>query len=359
MKLVELKLRDYKCFSSLSLSLSKINLLTGLNGAGKSTAIQSLLLLSQSVQASQNLANISLNGSLVGLGSLSDITRVGASFYPDLSVTIDDEPFTFTLSGGSASRFVPCETASLSDNASQLLSEVVFISAARDIESPLQHMPSAPLATPASVGRDGRYSCHTFFEQSDNDVCEQKRMPGEIGTTFRKQVNAWLSYLFPGSEVNVQLVQGLEHYLLQFRSGPAAEWVRPENTGFGISYCLPIIVALLSAQPGQVITIDSPEAHLHPQAQSKMGILLSHFAAAGVQIIVETHSDHVVNGLRLAVKREQIAPEDAKIFFFSGANENDSGVMDISIDKDGRVSDWPSGFFDQGENDLLDLLDFD
>jgi predicted ATPase len=133
------------------------------------------------------------------------------------------------------------------------------------------------------------------------------------------------------------------------------EWRRPANVGFGLSYVFPILVALLVAQEEQIVVIDSPEAHLHPSAQSQMGQLLAHFAAAGVQILVETHSDHLLNGVRLAVKDKVLGHEGAQIHFFTGATEESHGVISPSLDADGSVSEWPAGFFDQADKDLSRL----
>ena len=105
--------------------------------------------------------------------------------------------------------------------------------------------------------------------------------------------------------------------------------------------------------------IDSPEAHLHPSAQSQMGRLLARFAAAGVQILVETHSDHLLNGARLAVK-ERVLPHTAlQIHFFTGATKEGHGVVSPTLDSNGRIDEWPDGFFDQSEKDLSRLTDWE
>jgi predicted ATPase len=115
-------------------------------------------------------------------------------------------------------------------------------------------------------------------------------------------------------------------------------------------------VALVTMRDGQVIIIDSPEGHLHPRAQSKMGKLLAHFAAAGLQVLVESHSDHVVSGIRLAVKAKMLAPEQVAIHFFQGRNAVGSGqIVSPALDAEGSIEAWPDGFFDQFEKDLADL----
>jgi predicted ATPase len=115
----------------------------------------------------------------------------------------------------------------------------------------------------------------------------------------------------------------------------------------------------LLAKPGQVLIIDSPEAHLHPLGQSRIGRFLAQMAATGVQIILETHSDHVLNGIRLAVRDSLIKPDQVMIHFFNRASEIQSvdfpRVVSPAIDTQGNLSEWPDGFFDQSDKDLARL----
>ena len=102
--------------------------------------------------------------------------------------------------------------------------------------------------------------------------------------------------------------------------------------------------------------IDSPEAHLHPFVQSQMGRLLAQFANADIQIIVETHSEHLLNGVRHAVHQKKLLPEKVSIHFFKGPDGRDHGVLSPSINSTGDIYEWPDGFFDQAEKDLFQLI---
>lgn len=86
-----------------------------------------------------------------------------------------------------------------------------------------------------------------------------------------------------------------------------------------------------------------------------MGRMLAHFAAAGVQLLIETHSDHVLNGARLAVRDKVLPPAAMQLLFFGGAREGAHGVITPKLDESGRIDAWPEGFFDQGETDIADL----
>lgn len=145
---------------------------------------------------------------------------------------------------------------------------------------------------------------------------------------------------------------------MQYSYGDSKPY-RATNVGFGISYTLPIITAVLASEPGTLILLENPEAHLHPKGQSKMGELLALAASCGVQIIIETHSDHVLNGIRLAVHDGKIDPEDIQLHYFERKEQEGMMVSKVTspkIDKNGRIDRWPDGFFDEWRNILAKLI---
>jgi len=131
---------------------------------------------------------------------------------------------------------------------------------------------------------------------------------------------------------------------------------RPTNVGFGLTYVLPVIIACLTAQPGAMILLENPEAHIHPRGQSAMARLTCAAAAIGAQLVVETHSDHILNGVRLSVKREILPAERVVLHYF---RREDDGIHVVSpiMGADGMLSEWPPGFFDEWDRSLDQLLD--
>ena len=143
---------------------------------------------------------------------------------------------------------------------------------------------------------------------------------------------------------------------LRYRT-EGSEWVRATNMGFGVTYALPLILAGLVALPGGILLVESPEAHLHPAGKSRMGVFLASLAGKGVQILVETHSDHVLNGLRRAVAEFGfLNAAGTAIHWFGGFKDGDADrVATLAIGESGTVSDWPRGFFDQYQVDVASL----
>jgi len=86
-----------------------------------------------------------------------------------------------------------------------------------------------------------------------------------------------------------------------------------------------------------------------------MGLILSRFAAAGQRIVIETHSDHLVNGVRLAIIEGILSDDQLAVYFFAGVNQEGHGVTSPRLDAQGKLNVWPKGFFDQSEEDLSRL----
>lgn len=106
-----------------------------------------------------------------------------------------------------------------------------------------------------------------------------------------------------------------------------------------------------------MLIVENPEAHLHPAAQSAVGQFLAYVASAGVQVIVETHSENVINGVRLATINGGIDHNEVALFFFSSEDGSTQPRIDnISVDALAELSAWPIGFFDQQGQDLTELM---
>lgn len=359
----KIKVQSFKCFDDLSLELGRLTLLTGLNGGGKSTIIQSFLLVSQGLRFRADDDYYPLNGELVSLGTFGDIVGSNREKFPNFSFFSAESQVDWSFCAQSSDRFLSLENFDSQDRKStriaKNLEDLEYIGASRGIEQRSFPAADTKLSSYASVGTDGRFAPQGYYDQADIEIPLEKQYPEEQSPVFRRQLNAWLSSLFPGAEANVQFFPEAQQFGLQFRLSGTAQWVHPSNIGYGMSYAFPVIVALLNALPDQLVIVDSPEAHLHPYAQSQMGRFLASIAHAGVQVVVETHSDHLLNGVRLAVKEGILSSKELALYFFSHPSENQHGVVSLNLDRHGSIDYWPEGFFDQGERDLFKLADWD
>lgn len=353
--LEEVAMEGFKCFDDLRLGFGLLTLMTGFNGGGKSTALQPLLLLAQTLR-NGDIGSLALNGPLVRLGTAGDIAPTASDRATSLGVAGLDGTLMINPQLIAGERNLPLRGTRVQtgdDRLPEALAMLSYLGAVRmgaEDAFPIPERIDIP-----DVGHDGRYAPYWYDRMVDEEVDNARRYPGVEGKSFRKHLDAWLGSLFPGAEANVQNVSALSQMNLQFRLSELGSWHRPSNIGYGLTYAFPILVALLTARPNQVIVVDSPESHLHPSAQSEMGRLLATFANAGVQIIVETHSDHLLNGVRLAVRDHVLEAEGVNVHFFAGPKGADHGVTKPTLGPGGEIYEWPDGFFDQGEKDLSRL----
>jgi len=186
--------------------------------------------------------------------------------------------------------------------------------------------------------------------------------PNAKADNLISNIDAWLNEITPGAHVISTYFNELDIVKLgyQFENGKdVTPEFSPVNVGFGFTYTLPVITAILSAKKGDLIIIENPESHLHPQGQAKLGELIAKAANDGVQLIIESHSDHLFNGIRVAIKNGFVKPDDASIFYFVRDEKSGEHITTIEqpvIESNGRISHKPPGFFDEYSKQLDELI---
>lgn len=367
-----ISLQNFKAFDNVEVDFGALTLLSGLNGSGKSTVLQALGLLRQSFDARFLLGgSLALNGDLVELGTGRDVLyqkfdkpEIGISLLEEFNG--EEAEYTWRAFAKSDADVLECsqKPERMELRLLDILSHgTQFLRA--DRITPAVTFPKSQNAVRQQLflGSRGEFTAHFLLEFGEIIITrKQVRSPSEPAAgSLLAQVNAWMQEFSPGVRVEPASVPmtDLVRLIFSYRGEGAAygEPLRPTNVGFGLTHALPIITACLAAKPGTALIIENPEAQLHPRGQSMMGRLLALTAADGVQVIVETHSDHVLNGIRLAVKDGTLKSTSARFHFFSRQPGYASSYESPIIGPDGRLSYWPLGFFDQWEKSLDQLLD--
>jgi predicted ATPase len=171
-----------------------------------------------------------------------------------------------------------------------------------------------------------------------------------------------MSELTPGVSLNTVVHRDMNVVKLSYKfetSEGYTDEFKPVNVGFGLTYVLPVVTAVLAAAPGDLLIIENPESHLHPAGQAVIGRICALAAEKGVQIILETHSDHILNSIRVAVKKKILSPQHAAVYFFerdSNAKEHKVDIIQPFIDENGRLDKTPVGFFDEWGKQLDELI---
>ncbi|MBK7706672.1 MAG: DUF3696 domain-containing protein [Acidobacteria bacterium] len=210
------------------------------------------------------------------------------------------------------------------------------------------------------VGAKGEFAVSVLDSFRDIEVSDRLRIDGEPNNLMR-QVAARMGQFFPGFEMDLSRVRDANLAVMGMRTSTSTRFHRTTKCiGFGLTQIFPLVVAALASRPRGILIVENPEVHLHPFGQATMGGFLSEVADSGVQVILETHSDHVLNGVRLAVKKKQIKSSEVSIHFFKELGKNGQPqVQTLEMDNAGFIGHWPKGFFDQYESDMAALLDWE
>lgn len=364
MNSLNLSIEGYKCFKeNTTFEFNNITLLTGSNSAGKSSVIQSLLLLKKISQGSISeqypWIDIDLNDSnyALELGTYDDIKTRSDNDYESF---FNSEPtdINFRLNEGIATIKL-VDNTDADKNVKVYSDEKSIESFKKNLEKGFVYLNAERMA-PRYVYENTDFAdfcdCHgtntgNVIQRHENDNCSIARaFSNSDKNKWSIELDKWIDYIFPGVAVKI-ITSGGDLYQVKMHGNAAT------NVGFGITYALPILVSGLTVPEGGLLIVENPEAHLHAKAQSNMGYFLARMAAAGVRVIIETHSEHIVNGIRRMIVegKTEMSHEDMTIYFFQNYN-GEKDIMEITMDEFGNLSDFPEDFFDQIRQDTLAII---
>ena len=373
--ITNINISNFKAFSETgNISLGALNVLTGINGRGKSTLLQSLLLLSQSMRESDNHSPLHLfiNGEWVRLGTFQELINESNRSQNHIS-------FAFTTDDNKDNEYVLtyypvnndpsiAELRSMMINGKETFSEAGGYS----INSSDQ-----TLIPPVFSGYTSLLRLHNMFYIAADRIgaaneeellttsnnlyldCHGKNVLNVLlqqGKEFQDKIAKHLSAILDGATFKITADERVVHLYMDSLNGGA--FYRPVNVGYGYSYILTLLTAGLLAKKGDTIIIENPEAHLHPSAQAElMKFLCSEVISKNVQVFVETHSDHIVNASLLAVRKEVLTKDQMNIlFFYQSDSRKEFLISNLEVTSKGRVKNPPRNFCDQYALDLRSLM---
>ena len=342
-----LTIENFKCFKRAVFCFPNLTVLVGANGMGKSTIIQSLLLLRSSWENDEDA--VKLNGPYgLALGTNESVLNQEAED-SRIAFTINEEDgrevAKLFLKGNSEE-----EKLELEREYSQYTSfdgifgdEFYYLSAERTGPRISQKM------EPLSFLKTGIYGEYTGQVLGDKylKIDEDRRHPNLETPYLPAHVNEWMNEILPGVEITADKNIGMQTSQIKIRNRIASDFVESTNIGFGISYSLPIVVQGLIAEKDRYFIVENPEAHLHPAAQTGMGMFLAMLAEKGLRVIVETHSDHLLDGIQLYATSHNNMRDDIVIYNFGVDASGHTDIQPIQYDEKMDYTQWPKGFMDQ------------
>ncbi len=218
---------------------------------------------------------------------------------------------------------------------------------------PQKVYPTRSTAAGPPLGAYGEYTASALWANRNlrTDILPPGTPDGKV--PLLSAVNAWWSYVFDG-KLALQIDAPAPGFTLAVDT-PSADRQGLERVGFGLSQSLPVIAASLLSTPGDFVCFETPEAHMHPGAQHRLARLFVELVRGGRQVVVETHSEHVVNAACLAIKAGLLSKDDVSVLFVEQADGRTT-IQKVDIDSNGRKLKYPAGFFDQAAIDLADLI---
>jgi predicted ATPase len=379
-----IEIKNFKSIKKKFFPLGNLNLLMGLNGMGKSSFIQTLLLLRQS---DIRRGELKLNGSYTNIGTTKDalyqydkeqalqfILKYGNNEEIQLDFDFKQESDVFNLKGSQSG--ITFEFQNNSFFKEELFgNNFQYLNANRLEPNSIHNKSYTNVVTLNNVGNKGEYTTHFIEVHGNDDIVFENLLHSKSKTidtvtkqeitvkSLINQVNLWMGEISPGVNIRTTAIPNsdnvlLEYTFLQPNLGNTNRY-KPNNVGFGISYALPVVTALLAARPNEIIIIENPEAHIHPRGQAELGRLIALVAMNDVQIFIETHSDHVLNGIRVAVKENPVLEKRVIAFYFEKKieiNEQYSKITNINIDCKGELSEYPKDLLDEWSNQLINLV---
>jgi len=367
----EVSIKNFKSLKDNRFSLSNLNVLAGLNGSGKSSFLQTLLLLRQSVRnLTGNSGGLVLqDGELISLGLGKDVFYQYAGKEEKIEIKIQSSQgdFSWCFDYSPLKEILPLNQKDHSIEPSEfnLFNRHFQYLNAEHIPPQLIHRKSErQVINEKNIGIKGEFTIHYLSQYGISEKVQYPALlhPAANSDSLIHQTDAWISEISPGAKLIAQEDRGVDVVRLAIKfetsSGYTNE-IKPINTGFGISYVLSVVVAILKARKDDILILENPESHLHPKGQSTIGRLVAYAAQAGVNVFLETHSDHIINGIRVAAKEGKLAAKNVKIFYFDRVlNQFDqySRVEEILIDKNGELSKYPPSFLDEWNEQLMKLI---
>ncbi len=432
--LSRLRFTNFKSWAEADVACGKITGVFGTNSSGKTSLIQSLLLMKQTKDATDRKVILELNGDLVRLGTINDAIHghavagsinIGLTFELDsnlilanpsegrrsavaqgtqltleaeiavsqyaliarsLGYSLGDMQFRLAprkvdssefdlqaspLSGGNNDfRFLrtqgrawqlpgPIKSYAFPDQARTYFQNAGFLA---DLEAayesaidgiyylgPLREFPQRDYlwarSRPSDVGRRGEKAIDAILAATDSGETRKLRRKGRRFISFQEMIAYWLREISLVEEFRVEEIrEGSNRWQARVKTRTGASEVLLTDVGFGVSQVLPVITLLQYVPEGSTVILEQPEIHLHPLAQAGLAdVIIQAAEHRRVQVILESHSEHLLLRLQRRIAEQAIAADDVKLYFCD-APKGVSTLTPLELDIFGNIDNWPDKF---------------
>lgn len=334
----ELKISNFKSIKEQSFEFKPLVILTGTNSSGKSSVLHAILLTVEN-RTSRSLQELTRNFDKFSIVRNSFIKK------DSISIIINNHSFNIDDEDYDRSKAVYSREFKFEEN-------LFFISANRTGAEDLAHYNDYE-----KFGVNGEYT-FSYFDKHWQEKAEIVKF--ENDESLKGQLWNWCKEIL-GLDFDIQTNKINENFAqIKYYFRNINKELSPCNVGTGVSYALRILIIGLNCKKGDIFIVENPEIHLHPKAISNMAKFFTFLAKNGVQVILETHSEHIINSACYEVCKKNFDSSDIVIYYkadqnsdFEKINVGNSGKF---VDDNGNLRKYPSGFFDANSAELWELL---
>lgn len=329
----KLILHNFKGIAEETLLIRPLTVFTGLNSTGKSSCFQAVL---STLYYSSPVAKLLLNNMDFSFAAIRNKNNNAKDWSVEVACHEGHQQLMVT------STSVTCDAQS----GLELEKNIYYLSANR-----MGYVEPEAYSPQYHVGVSGEYVFDSFEKEKSTPI-EKGLVRLEESETLSAHFNYWLSYIL-NIKFEMQTERITAKYVnVEYKSDGLAH-LSPSQLGVGVSYLAKILIICLRAKRGDVLMLENPEIHLHPAAQARLGEFFCYVANAGIQVMIETHCEHLINKLQYQVYKGLSNAKDVIIYYKSGIT---TPFKTIQIKSDGNFQcAFPEGFFDATLDNLLEI----
>lgn len=414
-----LQLENFKAWKKADMRLAPLTGLFGTNSSGKTSILQFLLMLKQTVESSDRDLVLNLNGNYVELGTFEDfilnnntrntlffelefsqkaknnlsspiifsaqIKKIGRAivlnkffYFSDKEKNIgfgmyrtgsgyelldDDSPLTF-FQRQEANKYIPKSfflfPMELSLPYANFFEPTIF-NLASNIHylGPLREYPKRNYTwggeRRSQLGNRGEFAIECILASRERgDIIEHE---GEV-YSLETYLAMWLRELGMIQDFKIDsITEGGRLFEVRVRQTEKSPYVLLTDVGFGVSQILPVLTLCYYTPKGSILLMEQPEIHLHPRVQAGLAdVFIDAIKKRGVQIILESHSEHLLRRLQLRIAQEKFSSDNAALYFCE-IKEGYSELCDLQLDEFGNIKNWPDNFFGDEMTEVFQMTE--
>lgn len=320
--ITNLKIKNFKSISDYNFEFKPLTILTGTNSSGKSSVIHSILFYSY-----YSNENMYLEEYLRNLGDVKELLYFKVKDEKiEITPSVDDKELSSLISDDTRANWQTLDN----NNFFVFEKDLFYLCSNRIGQENLTKIHKT-----LRSGSNGEYLFGFYEENKNNALKNTELISTEDSHTLSMQIRFWINKILDIKiEPTTQKISSND-IQIHYKDYEIGVNLSPFNLGAGISYLTKILILGLSLEKGNILIIENPEVHLHPKAISKLTDFFVFLIKAGIQVILETHSEHILNKIRWNVFKNNISSNDVKIYYRSSVKED---FIDLNINKKGKYT---------------------